>query len=65
MQSLGELIGLEVLSDTLDHKENLAGVATEQLYLTRGSYHHLANQMKVGWHPDYKQILGGENESTK
>ncbi|OMF08729.1 hypothetical protein BK131_25640 [Paenibacillus amylolyticus] len=65
VQSLGELIGLEVLSDTLDHKENLAGVATEQLYLTRGSYHHLANQMKVGWHPDYKQILGGKNESTK
>jgi hypothetical protein len=65
VQILGELIGLEVLSETLEHRENLAGVATEQFYLTRGSYHHLANQMLVGWHPEYAQILGGTDENAK
>ncbi|MFF2912787.1 ABC-three component system protein [Paenibacillus sp. NPDC057934] len=65
VQTLGELIGLEVLSETLDHNESLAGVATEQSYLTRGSYHHLANQMLVGWHPEYAQLLGGTDKNAK
>lgn len=62
--SLGELIGLEVLEETLNHRENLAGVPTEQFYLTRGSYHHLANQMLVGWHPEYDQNLGDKNDKN-
>jgi hypothetical protein len=57
VQSLGEMLGLDVLTETLDHRELLAGQQTEQFYLTRGSYHHLANQLVVGWHPDFKRIF--------
>lgn len=51
--SLGEDFGFEVLTQTLNHREQLAGQQTEQYYLTRGSYHRLANSKDVGWHPDY------------
>ncbi|MGO4185492.1 ABC-three component system protein [Paenibacillus sp. TAF43_2] len=54
---LGEDLGLKTLVQTLDHREPLAGQQTEQYYLTRGSYHRLANKLKIGWHPDYKIIL--------
>ena len=26
-------------------------------YLTRGSYHMLADQVRIGWHPDYQQLF--------
>ncbi|NOU63217.1 hypothetical protein GC096_04040 [Paenibacillus sp. LMG 31461] len=58
VQSLGEEVGLQILSVTLDHREVLAGQPTEQFYLTRGSYHHLSSELKVGWHPDFKEIFG-------
>lgn len=54
---LGEDLGLKTLVQTLNHREPLAGQQTEQYYLTRGSYHRLANKLKIGWHPDYKIIL--------
>jgi hypothetical protein len=62
VQSLGEEIGLQILNVTLDHREILAGQPTEQFYLTRGSYHQLSSELKVGWHPDFKEIFG-ERES--
>ena len=65
VQSLGELTGVEVLLETLNHREHLAGVPTEHYYLTRGSYHSLANQMLVGWHPEYAQILGGKDDKNR
>jgi hypothetical protein len=64
IQSLGELLGIDVLLETLNHREYLAGVPTEQDYLTRGSYHNLANQMLVGWHPEYVHILGGKDDKN-
>jgi len=36
---------------------NLAGAQTEQQYLTTGELHSLANCMKIGWHPRYKELL--------
>lgn len=50
-------LGLEILIKTIDHKENLAGAQTEQQYLTTGELHSLANCMKIGWHPRYKELL--------
>lgn len=32
-------------------------------YLTTGSYHSLANMRHVGWHPKYKELLGGASGS--
>lgn len=52
-----EEVGHEILGDTLDHRESLAGQPTEQFYLTRGTYHRLANELKLGWHPDYKNMF--------
>ncbi len=54
-----ELLGQEIYYDTVgaDRREPLAGRPTVELYLTSGRYHYLANQLSVGWHPDYKKKL--------
>lgn len=59
---LGENYGLEILAETMDHRENLAEQPTEQFYLTRGSYHKLANhkELKLGWHPEFEILLRKE-----
>ena len=49
-----EDVGFRILSATTeDYKERLAGSETSQVYLTSGTYHRLANMLKVGWHPHY------------
>ncbi|MFC3746796.1 ABC-three component system protein [Paenibacillus sp. GCM10012306] len=57
--ALGEDAGFEILAQTLDHRESLANQPTEQYYLTRGSYHRLANnkQLILGWHPEFTLLL--------
>ncbi len=53
-----EDIGFKVLCETTDgHRERLAGVETEQVYLTAGTYHRLADQLIVGWHPRYVDLV--------
>lgn len=56
---LGEDMGMEILTKILEHREPLANQPTEQYYLTRGSYHRLANnkQLALGWHPEFKFLL--------
>lgn len=58
-------IGFEIFSETTeDYREKLAGRDTEQVYLTSGTYHRLADLLRVGWHPQYKallnELLGGK-----
>jgi hypothetical protein len=51
-------IGFEVFTETTeDHKERLAGSETEQVYLTSGTYHRLADLLIVGWHPRYEALM--------
>ena len=51
-------VGFEIFSDTtLDHREKLAGSDTEQVYLTSGTYHRLADLLTVGWHPRYEDLM--------
>ena len=51
-------VGFEILMDTTEqHREMLAGSATEQVYLTSGSYHRLADALRVGWHPQFDVLL--------
>ncbi|WP_239617327.1 ABC-three component system protein [Cohnella mopanensis] len=59
--TFGEESGLDILHQTLNHREPLAGQQTEQFYLTRGSYHRLADAMEIGWHPDYKILIEAED----
>jgi hypothetical protein len=51
-------IGYEILTETTEsHREKLAGVDTEQVYLTSGTYHRMADLLRVGWHPQYETLM--------
>jgi hypothetical protein len=53
-----EDIGFEIFTDTTeDYRERLAGGDTEQVYLTSGTYHRLADMIRIGWHPRFKQLM--------
>jgi hypothetical protein len=49
--------GKDLFLTTMDHREPLAGQQTIEYYLTRGGYHRLSGEMRVGWHPNYRLIL--------
>ena len=58
-----EDVGFKVFCETTDgHRERLAGVETEQVYLTAGTYHRLADQLVVGWHPRYVELVNQEEQ---
>lgn len=55
-----EDIGFEIFTDTTEeYREKLAGSDTEQVYLTSGTYHRLADMIRVGWHPRFEQLMRG------
>ena len=47
------------MSDVLDPDYNaiLAGEPITQSYLVKGSYHRLSDEIKIGWHPRYQELL--------
>lgn len=54
-------IGLAVMADTTyEHREALDGQPCDELYMTSGNYHRLAESDDVWWHPTFKR--GGEDE---
>jgi hypothetical protein len=53
-----ENIGFEIFTDTTEeHREKLAGSDTEQVYLTSGTYHRLADMIRIGWHPRFRELM--------
>jgi C-terminal domain 7 of the ABC-three component (ABC-3C) systems len=53
-----EDVGFEIFTDTTEgHREKLAGNDTEQVYLTSGTYHRLADMIRVGWHPRFEELM--------
>jgi hypothetical protein len=40
----------------MDHKARLANYDTEQFYTTKGAYHLMANDFKLGWHIDWEKL---------
>jgi len=51
-------VGYEIFTDTTEaHCEKLAGSDTEQVYLTSGTYHRLAELIQVGWHPRFQELM--------
>ena len=54
-----EDIGFRTMSDVLDPDYNaiLAGEPTTQSYLVKGSYHRLSDEIKIGWHPRFQELL--------
>ena len=55
--SLGKLILLKCFSE----KIKLQGMDTEH-YFVPGSYHQLSDSLSIGWHPEYKKLIGEKNE---
>ena len=51
-------VGYEIFTETAEgHREKLAGSDTEQVYLTSGTYHRLADLLSIGWHPRFEDML--------
>ena len=59
-----EDVGFKILTETTDeHRERLAGIETEQVYLTSGTYHRMADRLVVGWHPRFEELMKQEEEN--
>lgn len=55
-------VGQETYTQTINFKTEINGLPTRNYYLTAGMYHMLSNDLRVGWHPNYKNIM---NINTK
>lgn len=50
--------GFEIFTEaTENYRERLAGSETEQVYLTSGTYHRLADMIRLGWHPRFVELM--------
>lgn len=56
--ALEQDVGFEIFTETTeDYREKLAGTDTEQVYLTSGTYHRLADLLSIGWHPRFLNLM--------
>jgi len=46
-------VGYEVLYETIKYKGKINGQEPEQSYTHKGAYQFLANEIKLGWHPEW------------
>lgn len=56
--------GYRVFHETTDeYRARLHGQETDHQYFSAGAYHRLADQLDVGWHPRFRELLteGGDN----
>lgn len=52
-----EDIGYQVFYETILYKGKLNNQEPEQSYTYKGAYHHLTNELEIGWHPLWKNKL--------
>jgi hypothetical protein len=45
---------------TTDYYARLKGESTEYSYFTSGAYHRLADELEVGWHPRFSELIDGK-----
>ena len=58
-------VGFEILTETTEnYRERLAGSDTDEVYLTSGTYHLLADLMELGWHPEYAKLFKEAEEEV-
>ena len=50
-------VGYEVFYETLKYRGKLNNYEPEQKYTYKGAYHHLSNELLIGWHPQWKKKL--------
>jgi len=57
-------VGFAILMETTEnYRERLAGSETDEVYLTSGTYHLLADLLELGWHPEYATLMQEEEEA--
>lgn len=49
--------GVQILVACLREEARLQSIVVPQDFL-RGSFHAIANEPRIGWHPDWEQLLG-------
>ncbi|AYB32514.1 hypothetical protein D4L85_18885 [Chryseolinea soli] len=49
-----EELGKMILYRTMDHNATIGTFKTSNYFLTNGMYHALADELAVGWHPEYR-----------
>lgn len=61
------LTGQEILDRTMVYQAHLDGMPVTESYLTRGTYHKLADDsaLPIGWHPKFKELLNDTNNSDQ
>jgi hypothetical protein len=58
-------VGFEILMETTEnYRERLAGSDTDEVYLTSGTYHLLADLLELGWHPEYATLIKEAEEEV-
>ncbi|MBL7717688.1 MAG: hypothetical protein JNL72_02540 [Flavipsychrobacter sp.] len=55
-------IGYELYYKALEYKGILNRYVPEQHYTYKGAYHHLANELEIGWHPHWETKLKDGDE---
>lgn len=55
-------LGQEIYDSTLGYKATINGYPTRNYFLTNGIYHLLANDLKVGWHPNFEKLLKNKKD---
>jgi C-terminal domain 7 of the ABC-three component (ABC-3C) systems len=50
------LVGQRTYAAIQHHREILNGIATTEMYLTRGAFHRLADVIRLGWHPRFEPL---------
>jgi hypothetical protein len=50
-------VGQLIYLNTMDYKTKIGPYDISNHFLTRGSYHKLADKQKIGWHPEFKKLL--------
>lgn len=49
------IVGYDVFYETIQYKGKLYNYEPEQSYTYKGAYHHLANELEIGWHPKWEK----------
>jgi ABC-3C protein len=57
----GVEFGQLLLADCGTHQQKLQGLEVPAFF-TPGSFHALAEEKTVGWHPEYETLLGTEGK---
>lgn len=51
-------VGYHIFDETTNnYLVSIKGIPTEHHYFTRGTYHRLSQNLEVGWHPRFEEIL--------